>query len=180
VFDEQLFGSTSIRVTPHRHGASHVLTEPAPRSHPMSAQPTIDPQSTTVPRWTPVIVPVTTSERRGRFAALTAPPTAAELAALRPRTRASALRRRAGVLLVLVALVFLVAAGIGQVTADAELADPVAATVTLGPGETLWEVAAATAPDGVGVREQLAAIERLNGFDGAAVQPWTVVLIPAR
>jgi Tfp pilus assembly protein FimV len=145
----------------------------------MSAQPTIDSPSTSVPRWTPVIVPVTTSERRGRFA-LTTPPSAAEVARLRPATRASAWRRRAGAVLVLVLLAFLLSAAIGHVTADAELADPVAGTVTVGPGETLWQVAVATAPEGVDVREQLDAIQRLNGFDGGAIEPWTVVLLPAR
>lgn len=147
----------------------------------MSAQPTIDPTATDVPRWTPTIVPVTTSERRRRFApALTSPPTAAEVAALRPPTRAAAWRRRAGALLALVLLAFLLTVAVGAVTADAELADPVAGTVTIGPGETLWEVASATAPEGVGVREQLGAIVALNGFDGSALEPWTVVLLPAR
>lgn len=146
----------------------------------MSAQPTIDQQpASPAPRWSPVIVPVTTSERRGRFA-LTTPPSAAEVARLRPATRASAWRRRAGAVVILALLAFLLTAAIGHVTADAELADPVAATITVAPGETLWDVAAATAPDGVGVREQLAAIEQLNGFDGAVLQPWTVVMIPAR
>jgi Tfp pilus assembly protein FimV len=147
----------------------------------MSAQPTIDVQPTPAPRWTPVIVPVTTSERRGRFVpALTAPPTAAEVAALRPATRASAWRRRIGAVAVLVLLAFLLTVAIGRVTAGADLADPVAGTVTVGPGETLWDVAAATAPAGVDTRQQLEAIVDLNGFDGGSVEPWTVILLPAR
>jgi Tfp pilus assembly protein FimV len=145
----------------------------------MSAQPTIDPSATDVPRWTPAIVPVATSERRRR-SALTSPPTAAEVAALRPPTRAAAWRRRAGAVLALVLLAFLLTVAVGAVTADAELADPVAGTVTIGPGETLWEVAGATAPEGVDVRAQLDAIVALNGFDGTALEPWTVVLLPAR
>jgi Tfp pilus assembly protein FimV len=148
----------------------------------MSAQHTIDVTAADLPRWTPVIVPSDglAGEHRGRFATLHTPPTAAEVAALRPATRASAWRRRLGAIAVLVLLAFLLTAGIGRVTAGAELADPVAGTVTIGPGETLWEVAAATAPEGVGVNEQLAAIEDLNGFAGGAVEPWTVVLLPAR
>jgi Tfp pilus assembly protein FimV len=147
----------------------------------MSAQPTIDVQPTPAPGWTPVIVPVTTSERRGRFVpALTSPPSPAELAALRPATRASAWRRRAGAVAVLVLLAFLVTVAIGRVTAGAQLADPVAGTVTLGQGETLWDVAAATAPDGVDTRHQLEAITDLNGFDGGPIEPWTVILLPAR
>lgn len=147
----------------------------------MSAQPTIDVQPTPAPRWTPVIVPTTTSERRGRFVpALTSPPTPAEIAALRPATRASAWRRRAGAVAVLVLLAFLLTVAIGRVTAGAQLADPVAGTVTVGPGETLWDVAAATAPDGVDTRQHLEAIADLNGFDGGTVEPWTVILLPAR
>jgi Tfp pilus assembly protein FimV len=145
----------------------------------MSAQPTIDVQPT--PRWTPTIVPVTTSERRRRFApALTTPPTAAEVASLRPATRASAWRRRLAAVAVLVLLASLLAVLVGQVTAGADLADPVGATTTIGPGETLWDVASASAPAGVSVQEQLAAITDLNGFDGGAIEPWTVVLLPAR
>lgn len=145
----------------------------------MSAQPTIDPRPT--PRWTPSIAPVVTSERRGRFAALSSPPSQAEVAALRPASRASAWRRRIGAVLVLVLLAFLLTVAIGRVTADAELADPVAGSVTIGPGETLWDVASATVPEGSDVRQQLDAIAQLNGFDGSApIEPWTVVLLPAR
>jgi hypothetical protein len=152
----------------------------------MSAQHTIDVTAADLPRWTPVIVPTRgvtgpgiAEESRGCFATLHAQPTAAEVAALRPATRASAWRRRIGAVAVLVLVAFLLTAGIGRVTAGAQLADPVAGTVTIGPGETLWEVAAATAPDGVGVNEQLAAINDLNGFSGGVVEPWTVVLLPA-
>jgi hypothetical protein len=163
----------------------------------MSAHHTIDIPTGHLPRWTPVIVPTDglaaddladedlaaddlAAEGRGRFATLHAQPTAAEVAALRPASRASAWRRRTGAIAVLVLLAFLLTAGIGRVTAGAQLADPVAGTVTIGPGETLWDVAAATAPAGVGVQEQLAAITDLNGFSGGSIEPWTVVLLPAR
>jgi Tfp pilus assembly protein FimV len=147
----------------------------------MSAQPAIDVPPTVAPRWTPVIVPVTTSERRARFVpALTTPPTAEEVAALRPATRASAWRRRIGAVAVLVLLAFLLTVAIGRVTAGAQLADPVAGSLTVGPGETLWDVAAATAPAGVDTRAQLDAIVELNGFDGGPVDPWTVILLPTR
>lgn len=147
----------------------------------MSAQHSIDVATTDRPRWTPVIVPPVAAERRGRFVrSLTATPTTAQVVGLRPASRASAWRRRIGAVSVLVLLVLLATVAAGRVTAGAQLADPVAGTVTIGPGETLWDVAAATAPVGVGVHEQLGAIESLNGFDGAAVGPWTVVLLPAR
>lgn len=51
--------------------------------------------------------------------------------------------------------------------------------VVLEPGETLWDVAVRSAPAGVDPRAQLDAIRRLNGFGSAALDAWTVVLIPA-
>jgi Tfp pilus assembly protein FimV len=89
-------------------------------------------------------------------------------------------RRRLVAVAVLVALAFLLTVAIGRVGAGAELADPVAGHVVVAPGETLWDVAVATAPPGVDVRQQLAALETLNGFTSSDVAAWTVVLIPAR
>jgi hypothetical protein len=77
----------------------------------------------------------------------------------------------------LVTLAVLVLAG-GD--AGAELADPVAGHVVVAPGETLWDVAVDSAPVGVDAREQLRAIQELNGLEGAQVQAWSVVLLPAR
>lgn len=146
----------------------------------MSAQHTIAPPAADLPRWTPVLVPPVAADDRGRPATLTSARAAHAVASLRPPTRAAAWRRRLGAVVVLVLLAFLLTAGIGRVTAGAQLADPVAGSVTIGPGETLWDVAAATAPPGVGVADQLAAINALNGFDSASIDPWTVVLVPAR
>lgn len=156
----------------------------------MSAQPAIVP--TIRPRWTPRLVtddavgvgdPGDAGAGSDAGAVLGAPAvvtTDRRIAALRPASRASAWRRRAGAVAALVLLVFLLTVAIGRVTAGAELADPVAGTVTVAPGQTLWDVAAATAPAGVDAREQLAAIVELNGFDGSSVDAWTVVLLPAR
>ncbi|MEY3020328.1 MAG: hypothetical protein RLZZ272_1312 [Actinomycetota bacterium] len=80
-------------------------------------------------------------------------------------------------ILVLAALVGAAVAGQG---AGADLVDPVDGHVVLAPGETLWDVAVATAPDGVDARAQLARLRELNGFGGGALAPWTVVLLPAR
>ena len=147
----------------------------------MSAQPSIDVVTADRARWASLTALPVAAERRGRYVpARTTTPTAAEVAALRPGSQASAWRRRVGAVAVLVLLAFLLTVAIGRVTAGAQLADPVAGTVTIGPGETLWDVAAATAPAGVGVQEQLGAIESLNGFEGAPLEPWTVVLLPAR
>jgi Tfp pilus assembly protein FimV len=89
-------------------------------------------------------------------------------------------RRRLGMLAALVLTVFVLTMLIGRVGAEAELADPVAGHVVVEPGQTLWDIAVATAPDGVDPRRQLAALRELNGLDGAHLDVWTVVLIPAR
>lgn len=95
-------------------------------------------------------------------------------------TRATYWRRRAVALTVLLVAAFLLTALIGRVGAEAELEDKVAGHAVVQPGETLWDVAVDTAPDGVDPREQLRAVAELNGLDSGAVDAWSVVLIPAR
>jgi hypothetical protein len=94
-------------------------------------------------------------------------------------TDATFLRRRLVALGILVVLVTLLAVVIGRPGAQAQLEDPVAGHVVVQPGETLWDVAVASAPDGVDPRAQLEALRELNGLDGA-IDAWTVVLLPAR
>lgn len=89
-------------------------------------------------------------------------------------------RRRLGLLGALVVMAFLLTVAIGRVGAQAELDNAVSGHVVVEPGQTLWDIAVATAPPGVDVREQLADITALNGFDGATLPAWTVVLLPAR
>lgn len=90
-------------------------------------------------------------------------------------------RRRLGFLLLLIALVLSVGAVLGTVSAQAELDDPVAGHAVVQPGETLWDLARASAPEGVDPRAQLAAIRELNGIGGHDdLAPWTVVLLPTR
>lgn len=89
-------------------------------------------------------------------------------------------RRRLVLVLSLVLLVTLAAMALGGSRAGAELADPVAGHVVVAPGETLWDVAVATAPAGVDARDQVRRIQELNGLDGADLAVWTVLLIPAR
>jgi hypothetical protein len=145
----------------------------------MSAQPAIAP--TTRPRWTPALVPSAVAGTAGDGSAhLDTPVDARPVARLAPASRASAWRRRLGAVAVLVVLAFLLTVGVGRVTAGAQLADPVAGTETLAPGQTLWDVAAASAPAQVDTRDQLARIVELNGFESTAVDAWTVVLLPAR
>lgn len=89
-------------------------------------------------------------------------------------------RRRWSALLVLVVAVAAVLVLLDGSDAGAKLADPVAGHVVVAPGETLWDVALATAPEGVDAREQVRAIQELNGLDGAHLPAWTVLLLPSR
>jgi hypothetical protein len=109
--------------------------------------------------------------------------TATRIATVPPVARPAAAtfwRRRLLALAALVALAFLLTVAIGRVGAGAELDDRVAGHVVVQPGQTLWEVAVATAPEGLDVRRQLADIEALNGLRAHEVDAWTVVLLPAR
>ncbi len=97
-----------------------------------------------------------------------------------PLARATIVRRRAVAVAVLLLATFLLTVAIGRVGAEAELADPVAGHAVIEPGQTLWGVAVDTAPANVDPREQLRAIQDLNGLASADVEAWTVVLLPAR
>ncbi|HEX2026567.1 MAG TPA: LysM domain-containing protein [Nitriliruptorales bacterium] len=102
-------------------------------------------------------------------------PARLEPAAVRSRT---ATRRRLAVWAICVLAVLLVAAG--RVGARADLDRPlIGGTVTVVPGDTLWEVAVANAPEGTDPRDYLARLRALNGLRGAEVSPWTVVLLPS-
>lgn len=89
-------------------------------------------------------------------------------------------RRRAVAILGLVVVAFLITVAIGRVGAEAELQDKVAGHVVVQPGESLWEVAVATAPEGMDARRHLDDLVALNGFTSSQVDAWTVVLLPAR
>lgn len=97
-----------------------------------------------------------------------------------PPDRATCWRRRVGALIVIALLALLMVAGVGHFSASASLEDRVAGHVVIEPGQTLWEVAAASAPEGMDVRSQLHAIQQLNGLDGGQVDAWSVVLLPAQ
>ncbi|GGI06628.1 hypothetical protein [Egicoccus halophilus] len=92
-------------------------------------------------------------------------------------------RRRAVAVAILLTVVLALTAAIGRVTsgAFAEPTSQVGGHVVVEPGQTLWDVAVATAPDGMDTRRHLDEVVRLNGLDTAAeVDAWTVVLLPAR
>jgi hypothetical protein len=100
-------------------------------------------------------------------------------AAARPTSAAVYARRRLVAVGIMVVLITVLAVVVGRAGAQAQLEDPVAGHVVVQPGETLWDVAVATAPDGMDPRAQLEALRDLNGLDGA-IDAWTVVLLPAR
>lgn len=89
-------------------------------------------------------------------------------------------RRRLVVAAGLVLVGLLLLGAFGQVGASADLADRVDGHVIVEPGQTLWDIAVVTAPDGVDARAHLAAIEDLNGIRADDVQAWNVILLPAR
>jgi len=104
-------------------------------------------------------------------------------AAPAPATRVR-LTRRGRLMLTLLAVVTLVAAGVlaaGGPPATAGTDPGAAATaerVTVRPGETLWAIAEREAP-GVDPRETVAAILDLNALESSAVQAGSVLLLPA-
>ncbi|MEX2533782.1 MAG: hypothetical protein WD360_07425 [Nitriliruptoraceae bacterium] len=101
-------------------------------------------------------------------------------APLAPVRQARYVRRRIVAVGVLAALVFALGVVVGGAGATAEIVDPVAGYEVVAVGETLWDVAVRTAPDGVDPRRHLASVRELNGFDGAGVTAWTVIAIPAQ
>ncbi len=89
-------------------------------------------------------------------------------------------RRRLTFVAGLVVAGLLLLSVVGQVGASADLADRVDGHVVIEPGQTLWDIAVVTAPDGTDARSHLAAIEDLNGIRADEVQAWNVILLPAR
>lgn len=55
---------------------------------------------------------------------------------------------------------------------------PSVGVVSVRPGETLWDIAAAHAAPGQDVRGLVAAIKRANDLDGAPLQAWQRLRIP--
>lgn len=94
------------------------------------------------------------------------------------RTGAGGTGRGAAVFAILaLAAAFVLLTG-GIVAANQQHAE-VRGTATIEPGETLWDVAVAHAPDGTDPRSYLARLRQVNDVDAGALRPWTVVLLPA-
>lgn len=98
----------------------------------------------------------------------------------RPRRAVSARVRRHRVVGVLVAvgLAIVLALGAGALGADADGPSAIGQTVTVQPGQTLWDVAVAHTGQG-DPRTTLDRIRDLNGLSGTEVPAWTPVVLPA-
>lgn len=91
--------------------------------------------------------------------------------------RGTYLRRRLTMIAALMLAVFLLGVVVGRVGAEADAVD-VVDHETVAPGETLWDVAVRTTPDGADPRRQLAALRAANDVDPGALAPWSVVVVP--
>jgi hypothetical protein len=92
-----------------------------------------------------------------------------------PRVR----RNRVAAVLFVLGLAVVLAMGAGALVADADGPTPVGQTVTVQPGDTLWDVAVAHTADGQDPRATLDRIRDLNGLTGTDVPAWTPVVLPA-
>jgi len=97
---------------------------------------------------------------------------------LAPTSQLQAWRRRVGLGLVLSALVLLGAQALASGAAVTPL--PVSqVTTVVQPGETLWDVARTNAPAGTSTADYVEQLRSSNALDGAVVQPWQVLRLPA-
>jgi hypothetical protein len=99
--------------------------------------------------------------------------------ARRPRLRPTLLARR---LLALVVTLIIVSMAVWTATAlhseASSDAGGVAATVVVGTGETVWDIAASYVPEGETAHGYVARVLRYNDIDAAAVVPGTVLQLP--
>ncbi len=91
-----------------------------------------------------------------------------------PRVR----RHRLVAAVFVLGLAVLLAMGVGALVADADGPTPIVETVTVEPGQTLWDVAVTHTPEGQDARVTMQRIRDLNGFTGTDVPAWTAVVLP--
>jgi hypothetical protein len=98
----------------------------------------------------------------------------------RPARRRATLRaRRLAASLAVVTLVCLTVWGALALHSEASV-DPatVSATVVVGPGDTIWDIAEEYLPAGQSTHAYVARVLRHNGVDAAAVRPGAVLQLP--
>ena len=91
-----------------------------------------------------------------------------------PRIR----RNRLVAVLFVIGLAVVLALGVGAL-ADADGPTAIGGTVTVQPGQTLWDVAVAHTADGQDPRATMEELREFNGLDGTQVPAWTPVVLPA-
>jgi nucleoid-associated protein YgaU len=64
-------------------------------------------------------------------------------------------------------------------SAEADEPPPPAVEHVVTSGETLWAIASQVAEEGADLRPVVSRIQRMNGLDGATIQPGQVLLLPA-
>jgi LysM repeat protein len=108
-------------------------------------------------------------------------PTAFRAPARRSQVR---LTRRGRVVVLLAALVLAFVVGVLVAAASVATQEPGTAEptkiLTVGSGDTLWDIAADITPAGGDVRETMADIEALNALDSSALQAGQRLVVPAR
>lgn len=93
-----------------------------------------------------------------------------------PQTRWSRRLLALGLVVVLVTSLGMAA---GTVVADAQRPVGSAGHHVVEPGQTLLEIAGATAPEGIGTRRQLQALREVNGLGADPISAWQVLVLPA-
>lgn len=97
-----------------------------------------------------------------------------------PRLRLTLLARRLVALLVTLAVVSVAVWAATALRSEASGdAGVVAATVVVGAGETVWDIATAYRPAGESAHGYVARVLRYNDIDAAAVAPGTVLQLPS-
>ncbi len=87
--------------------------------------------------------------------------------------------RRLLALGLVVALVTALGMAAGTLVADAQRPVGSAGHHVVEPGQTLLEVAGATAPESIGTRRQLQALREVNALGADPVTAWQVLVLPA-
>lgn len=100
----------------------------------------------------------------------------------RPAASAVRLTRRGRLVVFLAALLLVLLAGVflgsGAVGTDEAGTPPPTQVVMVGPGDTLWGIAAELSADG-DIRSTMAEIERLNALDSVALSAGQRLRVPA-
>ena len=97
----------------------------------------------------------------------------------RPAAARVFLVRRLLTLAALLCLVIVAIAAFGVLRSEASSdASVMTATVVVGPGDTVWDIARDYTPAGVAPQAYVAQVLRYNDVDATAIQPGTVLQLP--